>query len=293
MTLKTSVKYLSLFLIFLLAFLLRIYNINFGLPQSFHADEPEFVELAIKYTYEFRDIVANNNWYKFIPVSFVYGTFPVYIFTVLTMLYTKIANFVHYPITKEGIYVFLRVVTALVSSLSIFPVYFLAKKVFERGAWIGLFAAFLAAINWKSIAHGHYVNADAILYFLYTVLILLLVLYLRKGPTRLITFLLAAFFGLSVGTKITAGLIFPLILYAYFVKKDLRGFLVFVFASIGFFVISNPFSLVFSFDFVYRIYSMLFKEAGFVTDSVDFGYFKYIFSLSWIVLLMTRWQGIR
>ena len=50
----------------------RLYHIEFGLPHSFYADEPEIAEPAIKYTYEFKDVVTNNNFYKLIPVSFVY-----------------------------------------------------------------------------------------------------------------------------------------------------------------------------------------------------------------------------
>ena len=48
-------------LITFIAVYLRLHHINFGLPHSFHADEPEIAELAIKYTYEIRDIVKNNN----------------------------------------------------------------------------------------------------------------------------------------------------------------------------------------------------------------------------------------
>jgi len=32
----------------------RLHAINFGLPHCFHADEPEIVELAVKYTYQIR-----------------------------------------------------------------------------------------------------------------------------------------------------------------------------------------------------------------------------------------------
>ena len=68
----------------------RIYYINFGLPQSFYADEPEIAEPAIKYTYEIRSIIKNNDYYKLIPVSFVYGTFPTYSYTAAVMVFSKI-----------------------------------------------------------------------------------------------------------------------------------------------------------------------------------------------------------
>ena len=51
--------------------LFRLYHIEFGLPHSFHADEPEIAEFAIKYTYEIRGIIENGDYYKLIPLNFV------------------------------------------------------------------------------------------------------------------------------------------------------------------------------------------------------------------------------
>src|SRR3989344_6028620 len=95
----------------------RLYHIEFGLPHSFHADEPEITEHAIKYTYEFFNIIRNNDWYKLIPVSFVYGTFPVYFFTVFTMAFSKSLNILNVPFDKTSIFIFLRIVNSTVSFL--------------------------------------------------------------------------------------------------------------------------------------------------------------------------------
>src|SRR3990167_4698419 len=102
----TSNKKQLMLLLIIIGFtgmLFRLYHIEFGLPHSFHADEPEITEPAIKYTYEIFNIIRNNDWYKLIPVSFVYGTFPVYYFTVFTMAFSKSLNILNSPFDKTSI----------------------------------------------------------------------------------------------------------------------------------------------------------------------------------------------
>lgn len=260
---------------------MRLHNINFGLPHSFHADEPEIVEPAIKYTYEFKDIIQNHNWYKMIPVSYVYGTFPTYVLTVLTMTYSKTSNILGLDFSKEQIYVFLRSAVALMSVLIV-----------PLGAWLyfalyksktgALITALLLAFNWKLIAHAHYVNTDTILTLLMLGAYVLVFYYLKNGPQRLITLLLGIVLGLCLGTKVTAALTFPLFFLVYFYKKDLYGFAMLVLVILGTFLITNPFSFLFSSDFVFRVYSMSQREAGLVFDSLDYGTLKYFWALVWI-----------
>jgi hypothetical protein len=105
-------------LIILLAIFFRLWHVDFGLPHSFYADEPEIAELAIKYTYEFRDIFINHNYYKLIPVNFVYGTFPAYMFTAATMVFSKSLNLLSITFTKTTLYIFMRTVNSLAFSFN-------------------------------------------------------------------------------------------------------------------------------------------------------------------------------
>ncbi|MCU0379673.1 MAG: hypothetical protein MUE58_00645, partial [Chitinophagaceae bacterium] len=101
------------FFVFLVAgIFFRLYHVEFGLPHSFYADEPEIAELAIKYTYEFEDIFFNNNIYKLIPISYVYGTLPSYVFTVTTIVFSKFNGIIGHTIEKAEIYIFLRSLNA-------------------------------------------------------------------------------------------------------------------------------------------------------------------------------------
>ena len=100
----------SIFGIVLLGLYFRLHAINFGLPHCFHADEPEIVELAVKYTYQIRSILKERDFYKLIPISFVYGMFPTYLLTFATMAFSRIANLLTINFDKQAIYVFLRIV---------------------------------------------------------------------------------------------------------------------------------------------------------------------------------------
>ncbi|MBD3365865.1 phospholipid carrier-dependent glycosyltransferase [candidate division WWE3 bacterium] len=263
---------------------LRLHAINFGLPHSFHADEPEIVELAVKYTYQIRNIMSKKEFYRLIPISFVYGMFPTYILTLATMSFSKGANLLNFAFEKQAIYVFLRSLTAL-TSLSIIPIALLIyknlfnKKVSKLEA-LGLI--FLTSLNWKLIVHSHYVNMDIFLTLLINGVFLTYILYFRDPKKSLWVILSGILFGFAVGTKITAVLSLPWLIYIYAKQKDWRSLFAFLFLSYIGFAISNPFSLIFAHDFAYRIFEMQAKEAGMVFDSVNLDTLKYLKSLIFI-----------
>ncbi|OGC68788.1 hypothetical protein A2415_05435 [candidate division WWE3 bacterium RIFOXYC1_FULL_39_7] len=282
-------KNILLFLSLLLLGLgLRLYHIEFGLPHSFYADEPEFSELAIKYTYEIKDIVRNNDYYKLIPISYVYGTFPTYLLTVLVMGFSKINNLFNLPFDKTSLFIFQRVITAFISLLVVVATGYIYKVRFSTARGIkfsenrGLFiAVLLAALNWKLIAHAHYVNADIFITLLICLSIGFLLQYHKTTGSKYLI-LSAVFFGLAVGTKVTALMTLPFHLWLIADRKDLKGFLAYCFIILGTFAITNPFSIIFSGDFITRVLSLATKEAGMVFDSVDLSYTKYVAALAYI-----------
>lgn len=273
--------FLIIVLILLTGLALRLYHIEFGLPHSFYADEPEISELAIKYTYEFRDIVKNNNYYKLIPISFVYGTFPAYFFTVANMGFSKTLNLLGIGFGKFELFVFLRVLNALVSFLIVIGVGTLADKLFKNKLVLVL-GMLLTALNWKLIVHAHYVNADILQTTLLVLSYLTLFRYYKKGPDNLFTVLTGVLFGLAVGTKITTLLTLPLFYYIFLVKKDYRGLAGMTLTALAAFMVSNPFSFILSDRFFFRVMTMFTKEAGMVFDSVDLNPFKYLKIIAWI-----------
>ncbi len=281
---KSKTIRLLILILLVSASFLRLWHVDFGLPHSFYADEPEIAEPAIKYTYEAKDILQNNNYYKLIPVSFVYGTLPAYLLTAGTMIFSKTSNLLHLAFDKASLYIFMRSFTAILSLLIISSISWLFYKIY-KSRWGGLMCFFLLAFNWKLIVHAHYVNQDIFLTILLSLSFLTLYLYTRKDFDHKFTLATGILFGLAVGTKITALVSLPLYLYIFYVKKDQKGLLAFLFTTIGTFMASNPFSVIFFKDFSYRIYEMMFKEGGMVFDSVDYSPFKYLSALSYISTL--------
>lgn len=260
----------------------RFWNVGFGLPHSFYADEPEIAEPAIKYTYEFKNIIAENNFYKLIPVSYVYGTFPAYLLTLKIMTVSKTLNVLNIEFDKTFLFIVMRTVMAVISLGVALVAAILYKKIFKN-----LFGTFLVsgllALNWKLIVHAHYVNPDIILTLLLILSFLFFYQATQKNFDNRNTILSAVFFGLAVGTKFTALISLPMFLYILISRKDIKAVFGFCFMALFTFMVTNPFSIIFFKDFSYRIFEMFFKEAGMVFDSVDYGPFKYLKALAYML----------
>lgn len=284
---------LMLIAVLLVGLVLRLWHINFGLPHSHYADEPEIGELAIKYTYEFKNIIRNNDIYKLAPENYVYGTFPVYLYTVLVMGFSKALNLFDVTFAKIDLYVFMRVINALIS-FSMLPAFYLLlrKSGMVHGKMLLLFGLFLISFNWKFIVHAHYLNHDILITLLLLLANLFFLLYLKCGSATankrsntIYVILFAIAFGLAVSTKITALITLPIFYIVYIIKKDWRSGVATSTIILGCFVLTNPFSVVFFNDFLGRLLEMQTKEAGMVFDSVDYSPLKYLKALAYLCTL--------
>lgn len=280
---KMKKSRLAIAFITLAGIFLRLWHIEFGLPHSFYADEPEIAELAIKYTYEIRGVIGNGDYYKLIPVSYVYGALPSYLFTLSTMIFSKISNLLGMPASKLDLYIAMRLVNSVLGFL-IAPIvaYIFYRK--TKRIWLSVLLYALLALNWKLIVHAHYVNADSLLTLLISASFLTTLLYYEKrNPDRMLTLATGILLGFAAGTKITALITLPLYIWFFYKERQPRNALALVFITFGAFAISNPFSLIFAGDFIFRIYEMLFKEGGLVFDSADYSYLKYVSALAYMV----------
>lgn len=279
--------------------ILRLWYINFGLPHSFYADEPELAEPAIKYTYEIKNIIRNNDVYKLIPTSYVYGTFPVYFYTGLTMVFSKTLGMMSIEFSKADIYIFLRIINALIG-LALIPAGLSILRTIadlmgygnKRRRLLSLLYTFLLLFNWKLIVHSHYLNHDLLIAVLLLASSAFFIRYLCKQGLHdnpeldtKYTILSALFLGLATGTKITCLLTFPIYVFFFLKHKAYRNLVAFSFIIFGVFLVTNPFSWVFADDFVYRLMQMRQKEAGLVFDSINLTYLKYFAGLSYMLTL--------
>ncbi len=285
--------YLLIFLILLCGLALRLYHIEFGLPHSFYADEPEFAELAIKYTYEIRNIIKNNDYYKLFPISFVYGTFTAYLFTFATMGFSKLNNLLGIGFDKTTLYVFMRSLNAVLSLLVVLSAAILSFKISKKRL-VFYTVLILTALNWKLIVHAHYLNADITQTILLVISYLLLFYYYKQGPDNKFTVLTGIFFGLAFGTKITTLISLPLFYYIFWQKRDRMGMLGFSLVAGLAFMVSNPFSLILSERFSLRVFEMLTHEGGLVFDSADLTFYKYFLAMGFMttpLILLTSVLG--
>jgi hypothetical protein len=143
----------------------------------------------------------------------------------------------------------------------------------------------LTILNWKLIVHAHYLNHDILITLLILLNIFFVFKYLERPANEdtKYTLLAGIFYGLAIGTKVTVLISLPIFSYVYFSRKDWKGFFGLVLTSLVVFIITNPFSIIYAEDFVFRVLSMLTKEGGIVFDSVDKSYFKYIRGLGYML----------
>ncbi len=198
------------------------------------------------------------------------------------MAFSKTFNLVHISFDKTTLYIFMRSVMVFFSVMLVFVTSKIYKHVFGTTT-PRVLLIFLLVFNWFFIVYAHYVNADIVLAFLLSLSFLFFAQYYWRQNDTKFTVLAALFFGLAIGTKITALISMPAFLYIFVKKKDAMGLFGFIAVAFVAFSVSNPFSIIFLRDFTFRIYAMLFKEGGMVFDSVNYSLLKYIGSLSKIL----------
>ena len=219
----------SVFAIIFVAVFLRIYGINYGLPFWYHPDEDALILRAIRMlqTGDF-----NPHWFN-------YPTFLMYIQAIAFSLYFPLAvsagnlqPFIekifippyYVMAVKEsaelaGFLLAARIVTVLLSVMTVLVVYLLASKLYGRET--GTIGALLLAVSAIHVEHSHYAVTDVPATFFATASFFILAQGMSLSKRRYFLFagLLA---GLAMATKYNAIVfIFPLCLFVLFVRKPI------------------------------------------------------------------------
>lgn len=114
-----------------------------------------------------------------------------------------------------------RFPSALISTLTIVPVFFLGRELY--GKWIGITAAFLFAINGYSIAIGRLALLDSTLVFFLTISMFFLARWLKQDKKKPIwMYLFAVSTALTIMTKTVAFLIIPIAILAILSWRQTR-----------------------------------------------------------------------
>ncbi len=219
--------------ILLLAFLLRLYGINWD--QGFHLHPDERMLIMVAERIHFFD--------KLNPEFFNYGSLPIYLLKgiaqFLNLFGLQIANY-------SGMLYLGRFLSISVDLLTIYFLYLIATLIFKNKK-VSLFSAFFYSIVFFPIQNAHFFIVDTFLTFFVTALVYLLLLYLQK-PTGKRTFLLALVMAAAITTKITAIIFLPFVIgviiyktYQDF-KRILKNFLLFTFSLLALSFIFMPYA---------------------------------------------------
>ena len=231
-----------------LGFFLRLYGIVFDNLFLLHPDERAIVMFTVPLSlpYSIHDFFSVSSPLN--PHFFAYGSFPLYLLKYLSNLLSLFFPSLN---TYPDMALVGRSISTIADSITIFIVFLIAKKIFEVKT--GLFSAFLYSIAVFPIQTSHFYAVDILLNTLIYLTILFCLKLLENHAIKNI-FLIGAFFGLSLATKISSILlIIPVVLSLVFLLKTFgrkQMFKILTLLSISIvtavlvFVLTEPYALI-------------------------------------------------
>lgn len=229
----------AIWLIITLAFFLRLWGINFGLPAyRFLVDENHLIDKSLKMllTGDF-----NPHWFGW-PSLVIYLQMVLFlpVFLAVKIAYGTAAVDNYWPV-----FAFLgRLASVLSGTASVFLTYKLGEKI--AGKKIGLLACLVMAVIFPHVVYSHYATTDITAVFLGTLSLIFCLKIFIGGKSR--DYLLAGLFvGLANAAKYNPFYIFPLLAAHYFKPKEQRrgkNLLLGLTASAVGFLIGVPYLLI-------------------------------------------------
>ena len=238
------------FAIFIFALCIRLYGINFGLPETHNWDEPTVVQRAIRFG------SGDLN-----PHFFAYPTLYMYVLTVVlgaVFVVGKLLGVYHssqdfaiaYFVDPSVVYLAARTATALVGAATVALTYVAGRRFF--GQAVGLLGALFLSVSVLHATHSHVALTDVPHTFFVVAALLPLHKVLTRGERRdyVLTGLLI---GLGIATKYLAGLQIAGLLLAHVLRhraartnpwKDLSGPILGVAATGAGFFVGSPYCLL-------------------------------------------------
>jgi hypothetical protein len=250
----------ALGLLCVIAFLLRIYGLNWDQGNTIHPDERQilFTVMKLSWPQSLGNFFSTQSPLN--PHFFAYGTFPMYLLALL-------AYVVHIPLSNPASIVTLsymgRCLSAIFDSGTVFLTALLAlklasKKSVVHSSMMALFAAALVAVTPLQLELSHYFAVDTILLFLVLLTLLGCVALIDTKYISLWSMLIGVGYGLALGTKLSAApLIVPicvaLCLY-WWQRRDwvqtLTGLCIVALVTIVVFVIVEPYAFIDTSEFM-------------------------------------------
>lgn len=188
-----------LFVILILATFVRIWGIDFGLPYDMaRPDEPYVVSIALSF--------ARGS---FNPQSFIYPTLYMYLLFFLYVIYfglglvrgtyTSIEDIgLQFRLDPTHFYLIDRMFSAFFGVATIFVVYKVAKRLFDRR--VALISSFFLSFSYLHVRESHFGTVDVAVTFFLLLAVLSIVNSLKRSSERN-SILAGLFAGLAAATK--------------------------------------------------------------------------------------------
>ncbi len=206
--------------ILLLALVLRLWGIGFGLPYTYHIDEPPYVRTALKLG---SGIFANP---PFDPTGFANMLFVEYglLYGIGRVggLFGSTAEFeLLYRSNPTIFFLLSRLTSVFWGSVAVLTVYYLGKSL--HSSRLGLLSALFLAVSFLYVRDSHYGTPDVAMSSLVILAILFAVYFIRTGRPRFAV-LSGIAAGFAISTKwIALPILLPLFLAIVFRRKMQSG----------------------------------------------------------------------
>lgn len=199
---NTRVEMLVLLGILGIAFGLRIWGINFGLPYRYHPDEPQHVAEAARMLVEHRlepQIFNNPPFYKYLLVLADAGYAGVSLLLGRYESLSELASSLSWD--PSPLYLLGRVVSVIAGTLTVLITYFIGKAAYT--AQVGLLSSFFLAVSFLHVRDSHFAVNDALLVLLVATAVLAAIKVIQY-ESPLWGVIGAGSAGLAFATKYTA-----------------------------------------------------------------------------------------
>jgi 4-amino-4-deoxy-L-arabinose transferase-like glycosyltransferase len=229
--------YLILFLLIALNLFLNVYGNDWGLPSRWHSDEK--VANVLHMLHE-RSIIDTRGYF-FQPTGyhFILGAWlmPYLIFLKLTdfpfeafkeaasVSWTYMAR--QFPDFATNIYVYSRTLSALLGAITVYMIFLLASKVYDRK--IGIFSAAFLSVSMGFVGINHYAKYSSLVNFLIVLTLLFCIIALEKkviGEAKRYFYISTFLAGMATSVKFNAAILLMPISLTFvfsFVHFDDRG----------------------------------------------------------------------
>jgi 4-amino-4-deoxy-L-arabinose transferase-like glycosyltransferase len=232
---KKIYTFLIIFVLIIIAGFFRLYNLNWDQGNYFHPDERNIANAVSQIIF----------FSQLNPHFFAYGGFTIYLYRLTSDLLVFVTNNTSWVTNWGNIDVVGRFFSAIFSTLTIVPLYFLAKKISDKKT------AFLTIILYTftvgSIQTAHYAVTESLITLIGISICLFSIIVLRK-ITILNTLILGIILGIGIAAKTSsiAFIIMPILAYIFSKTSQKTGFKKILIHFISFSIITFVVFTIFS-----------------------------------------------